>query len=72
VSEVIQGHEILRIKGFVHIQDQPSRLVVQAAGPRIGHWFDRPWRADEDRRCALVVIGLKGLDRDAIARALQG
>ena len=72
VSEVIQGHEILRIKGFVHIQDQPSRLVVQAAGPRIGHWFDRPWRADEARRSALVVIGLKGLDRDAIARALQG
>ena len=72
VSEVLQDHEILRIKGFVQIQDQASRLVVQAAGPRIGHWFDRPWWADEARRSALVVIGLRGLDRDAIARALQG
>jgi cobalamin biosynthesis protein CobW len=54
------------------LQDQPSRLVIQAVGPRIGHWFDRPWRADEPRRTALVVIGLKGLDRDAIARALKG
>ena len=72
VSEVLQDHEILRIKGFVQIQDQTSRLVVQAAGPRIGHWFDRPWWADEARRSALVVIGLRGLDRDAIARALQG
>jgi len=71
VQSVLQDHEILRLKGFAHLQDQSSRLVIQAVGPRIGHWFDRPWLAGEPRRTALVVIGLKGLDRDAIARALK-
>jgi cobalamin biosynthesis protein CobW len=72
VNNVLQDHEILRLKGFVDLAGNPSRLVIQAVGPRIGHWFDRPWRADEQRRSALVVIGLKGLDRDAITRTLKG
>ena len=48
------------------------RLVVQAAGPRLEHYFDRPWGAGEARLGRLVVIGLKGLDRAAVERALRG
>ncbi|MBI1208604.1 MAG: cobalamin biosynthesis protein CobW [Azospirillum sp.] len=63
-------HDILRIKGFLAIEGKPMRHVIQAVGSRIQNYYDRPWRADELRRSALVVIGQKGLDRDAITAAL--
>jgi cobalamin biosynthesis protein CobW len=59
----------LRVKGFVAVAGKPMRLLVQAVGPRVMHQFDRPWGADE-RAGRLVVIGLKGLDRSAVERAL--
>jgi cobalamin biosynthesis protein CobW len=46
------------------------RLVLQGVGSRLNHYYDRAWDADEARRSRLVVIGLKGLDRAAIASAL--
>jgi cobalamin biosynthesis protein CobW len=48
------------------------RLLVQAVGPRVSHYYDRPWSASEGRQGNLVVIGLKGLDREAVAKALLG
>jgi cobalamin biosynthesis protein CobW len=69
---VAAHHDILRIKGFVEIEGRPMRLLVQGVGARFSHHFDRPWRADELRGSRLVVIGEKGLDRDAIAAALTG
>jgi cobalamin biosynthesis protein CobW len=48
------------------------RHVVQAVGPRVDSYYDRPWGQAEERRSALVVIGETGLDRAAIERALQG
>ena len=48
------------------------RLLIQAVGPRVSHYYDRPWDAAETRQGNLVVIGLKGLDRDAIAKSLLG
>ena len=48
------------------------RLLVQAVGPRVTHQYDRPWNASEPRQGRLVVIGLKGLDRAAVARTLLG
>ncbi|SHO62901.1 cobalamin biosynthesis protein CobW [Pseudoxanthobacter soli DSM 19599] len=62
----------LRVKGFASVAGKPMRLVVQGVGTRVGHHFDRPWKAGEARDGRLVVIGLKGLDRDAVARALAG
>jgi cobalamin biosynthesis protein CobW len=38
----------------------------------VTHHYDRPWTASEPRQGQLVVIGLKGLDRAAIAQALVG
>jgi len=48
------------------------RLLVQAVGPRVSHYYDRPWGQSEVRAGNLVVIGLKGLDRDAVMKALLG
>ncbi len=67
-----ERHDILRIKGFVHVAGKPMRHVVQGVGTRIERYFDRPWQAGEERRSHLVLIGLKGLDRTRIAGELGG
>jgi len=68
----IEQHDILRVKGFLAVAGKDMRLVVQAVGARLQHYYDRAWRADEARTGHLVVIGLKGLDRAAISRAIVG
>ena len=72
IAETIRHHEILRLKGFAVVTGKPMRLVVQAVGPRIETYYDRPLGRNEARRTRLVVIGGAGLDRAAIAAALQG
>jgi cobalamin biosynthesis protein CobW len=72
IGETIRAHDILRVKGFAAVDGAPARLVVQAVGPRVTAYFDRPWRGDEEPRSSLVVIGEQGLDRAAIARSLKG
>ncbi len=66
LKSLIESHDILRLKGFAAVTGKPMRLVIQAAGNRIESYFDRAWTPGESRSCRLVVIGLKGLDRDAI------
>jgi cobalamin biosynthesis protein CobW len=66
----IERHDILRVKGFMDVAGKDMRLVLQGVGSRLNHYYDRAWDADEARRSRLVVIGLKGLDRAAIASAL--
>jgi cobalamin biosynthesis protein CobW len=70
LADVIAAHRIQRLKGFLDVPDVGFRQVLQAVGPRIERYFDRPWHADEIRQTRVVVIGLKGLDRAAIAAAL--
>jgi len=70
ISAAVAAHDILRVKGFLDIPGKPMRLALQGVGPRLDRYFDRPWRADEPRRSALVIIGRKGLDRQAIAAAI--
>ncbi|MGU3536917.1 cobalamin biosynthesis protein CobW [Methylobacterium sp. A54F] len=72
VAKAAETPGVLRIKGFAEVEGKPMRLVVQGVGARIAHHFDRPWRAGETRDGRLVVIGLKGFDRDAVAAALAG
>jgi cobalamin biosynthesis protein CobW len=48
------------------------RLLVQAVGPRVTTQYDRAWAPSEQRGTQLVVIGLRGLDRDKIVRMLNG
>ena len=72
IKAVAGAHEILRIKGFAAVEGKPMRLAVQAVGSRVETYFDRPWAPGEERRGALVVIGLQGLDAAAIAGTLAG
>jgi cobalamin biosynthesis protein CobW len=69
VAAVTAHPDVLRVKGFLRVAGRPARLVVQAAGPRIETYFDRPWRAADGDVGRLVVIGLKGLD-ERVVRAL--
>lgn len=70
VAEVIRRHDILRLKGFVAVAGKDMRHVLQAVGARVAGYYDRPWRPGEERSGRLVVIGRKGLDREAIADGL--
>lgn len=71
LAAIAQEHDVLRVKGFVEVLGKPMRLLVQGVGARFRHHFDRPWRREETRRGQLVVIGQRGLDRAAIAAALN-
>lgn len=71
LSTIIAQHDILRIKGFAPVTGKQTRLVIQAVGPRIQHFFDRPWSDEEARQTSLVIIGEKGLDETAITAAIQ-
>jgi cobalamin biosynthesis protein CobW len=72
IERTIRAHDVLRLKGFAALPGVPSRLAVQAVGPRVNAWFDRPWREGEKRETNLVVIGESPLDRAAIALSLEG
>jgi cobalamin biosynthesis protein CobW len=70
LAPVLARHRALRVKGTLDVPDRPMRLLVQGVGPRVQARYDRPWRADESRAGHLVVIGLKGLDAEGLARDL--
>ena len=70
IGQVLREQPVLRLKGFAALTAKPARLAVQAVGPRVEAWFDRPWRQDERRGTSLVVIGLKGMDEAAIREHL--
>lgn len=71
VADVIRAHDILRLKGFAAIQGKPMRLTLQAVGPRVDTYFDRPF-GTAPRTTRLVVIGQAGLKRAEIDAALRG
>ena len=72
LQATIAEHDILRVKGFVHVPGKNMRLIIQGVGARLQQHFDRPWEDGEPRETRLVVIGLSGLDKVAIAAALGG
>ena len=72
IRGTVIAHDILRIKGFAAVKNKAMRLQVQGVGPRIDHYFDRPWRASESRQTSFVVIGLSGMNKDAITKSLVG
>ncbi|WP_048645629.1 cobalamin biosynthesis protein CobW [Nitratireductor soli] len=71
VTAAVDTGEVLRLKGFAHVKGKPMRLQVQAVGPRVSHYYDRPWKAGELPETRLVVIGLKGIDRSRIETLLS-
>jgi cobalamin biosynthesis protein CobW len=72
IATAAQAPDVLRVKGFAAVAGKPMRLLVQAVGPRVTHQYDRAWTTSEPRAGQLVVIGLKGLDRAFVERALLG
>ena len=70
VADVIRAHDILRLKGFAAVKGKPMRLTLQAVGPRVDTYFDKPFGGDP-RLTRLVVIGQAGLDHAAISAALK-
>lgn len=62
VLEAMALKGVLRIKGAVRIRDKAAPAMVQAVGPRVETWF----AAGAQSAGRLVVIGLKGLDIDAV------
>jgi cobalamin biosynthesis protein CobW len=72
LKSVIATHDILRLKGFLAVAGKETRHVIQAVGARVAGYYDRPWKVDEQRSGQLVVIGLKGLDREAITAGILG
>ena len=70
VADVIRAHDILRLKGFAAIQGKPMRLTLQAVGPRVDTYFDRPF-GTAPRLTRLVVIGQAGLKHAEIDAALR-
>jgi cobalamin biosynthesis protein CobW len=72
VTQAAESEDVLRVKGFLDVAGKPMRMLLQAVGPRVNHYYDRAWTAADDRRSRLVVIGLRGLDRSAIEKILVG
>jgi len=72
VAGLADVHNVFRVKGFAAVAGKPMRLLVQAVGARVSHQYDRAWTASDERQGRLVVIGLKGLDRARVTRALIG
>ena len=72
ISKVVTAHDILRLKGFADLAGSNSRLLIQAVGPRLDSYFDRPWKTGEKRGTELVVIGEKHINRASIEAALRG
>lgn len=70
IAAAMALRNVLRLKGFAHVAGKPMRLVVQAVGRRVSHYYDRAWAYGEEPKTRLVVIGLKGIDRAAVEATL--
>ena len=70
LKQLLQQHEIYRIKGFVDVPQKPMRMVLQGVGDRIGSFYDRPWANTESRHTSLVLIG-RNLNQAQIEAAIR-
>jgi G3E family GTPase len=52
-----QGQNIFRMKGILNIHGQDRRFVMQGVHMIMDARLDRQWRADEERKNELVLIG---------------
>ena len=70
LADLLQRHDVYRVKGFVALPGKPMRQVLQAVGERVDRHFDRPWQDGEARLTQLVFIG-KHIHADAFRAALE-
>ena len=43
IAAAAESENVLRVKGFVEVGGKPMRLLVQAVGGRVNHYYDRAW-----------------------------
>ena len=70
LEKAISSHGILRVKGFLTVQDKDMRLVLQGVGSRLQHYYDRDWETDETRISKLVIIGEHDMNQAAITEMI--
>ncbi len=71
-KSIASQHDVLRVKGFAAVDGKPMRLLLQGVGQRVDSRYERAWVIGEKRIGRMVVIGQKGLDREAIRKTLSG
>ncbi len=71
LREAIVEHNLLRVKGFGAVEGSSMRMVIQAVGPRIDSYFDRPFNGDEPNETRLVVIGETGINQAELCKMLD-
>ncbi|UAJ72784.1 cobalamin biosynthesis protein CobW [Synechocystis sp. PCC 7339] len=69
LADLVENHEIYRIKGFVAVPQKNMRLVLQGVGPRFDYFYDRLWTETDKRQTRLVVIG-QALESEKIKMAI--
>ncbi|WP_039019523.1 cobalamin biosynthesis protein CobW [Halocynthiibacter namhaensis] len=69
IVRLAREQNILRVKGYIAVQDKPMRLLVQAVGERVRSQFDQPWGA-QPRVSELVVIAEHDHVNEAAIRAV--
>lgn len=57
LKQIIEEHEIYRIKGFINVPEKAMRMVLQGVSTRFESYFDRKWKENETRKTSLVIIG---------------
>ncbi|WP_375460705.1 cobalamin biosynthesis protein CobW [uncultured Enterovirga sp.] len=70
VQAALEVPGVLRVKGYAAVDGKQAALAVQGVGQRVELAFARPGAVAS--RPALVVIGLKEMDRAAVEAALAG
>ncbi len=71
LREAIIKHNLLRVKGFGAVVGSPMRMVIQAVGPRVDSYFDRPFSETEAYETRLVIIGETGINQAELFRMLD-
>ncbi len=69
IITVAELYDVLRVKGFVRTQGKPLRYLVQAVGRRVSGYFETKANYDAGN---IVIIGRKGLNKQAICKVLAG
>ena len=70
LKDLLESHNIFRVKGFAALPGKVMRQVLQGVGKRLDTHFDRLWAPDEVRQTSLVFIG-KDISEGQIKEALQ-
>lgn len=66
----IQAKDIYRVKGIVHCEGHPKRLIIQSVGDFLSIDYGEPWGENEPRLSRMVFIG-KMLRPDGFEKLLK-